>query len=247
MSSLLTRDSFKVSSCLFVITLMSWVYMILMALSMRAMESHSPLLWGLPQLTMLFSMWVIMMIGMMIPSASPYILMYDQVNRRRKERKVPYVSTFLFVAGYLAIWTIYSLIITLVQWQLHEYAILNSSMKSSVTMFNSIILAVAGLYQFSNLKYTCLKKCRSPLHFLTHEWKEGNLGGFRMGLMHGNYCLGCCWALMSLLFVTGVMDLTWIALISFYVLAEKVFPKGILIGKLTGILLILSSVIAFYF
>ncbi|MGH7885020.1 MAG: DUF2182 domain-containing protein, partial [Thermodesulfobacteriota bacterium] len=124
------------------------------------------------------------------------------------------------------------------QWILHETALLSPMMKSNNTVLGGIILIGCGLFQWSNLKNSCLKHCRSPLNFLMEEWRDGKYGAFKMGIKHGYYCIGCCWLLMLLLFVTGVMNLLWVALIALFVFIEKIAPKGIWISRFTGVVLI---------
>ncbi|MEH6450622.1 MAG: DUF2182 domain-containing protein [Oleispira sp.] len=194
--------------------------------------------WDSADIAMLFLMWAVMMAGMMLPSVVPVILLVDRVNQKRKQRNSPYTQTLYFVLGYLMVWTFYSLMITFVQWGLHHLALLSPMMVSANKFFSGALLIIAGLYQWSPLKQRCLQLCRSPLSIITTQWKEGIMGAITMGVKHGQYCLGCCWFLMAILFVTGVMNLKWILVLTVLVMVEKLVPKGELVSKLIGAILI---------
>ncbi len=194
--------------------------------------------WGLSTVLVLFVMWTVMMVAMMVPSAAPMVLAFLTVNQRRRAAARPFVPVAIFLFGYLAIWTAFSAIATAAEWWLHRASLLSPSMVATSSLLNGGLLIAAGVFQWTPLKHSCLKNCRSPLSFLMSEWREGSAGAFIMGLRHGAYCLGCCWALMALLFVAGVMNLLWVALIALFVLAEKVFPKGELIARIAGIALV---------
>jgi len=182
-------------------------------------------------------MWVIMMIGMMLPSAAPMILTYASIGKHQKQ----YQHTVSFSMGYLSVWTIFSLIATLLQWALDQTALLSPSMVSQSPMLGASLLIIAGLYQFSPLKNACLTQCRSPFQFIMTRLRPGTKGAFVMGIKHGAFCLACCGFLMTLLFVGGVMNLIWIASITFFVLLEKSLPFGERSTWLSGGLLILSG------
>jgi predicted metal-binding membrane protein len=228
------------------ITLLSWVYLVQMASMMNATavtkEMHAAMgmpemaAWGTAELIMLFLMWTVMMIAMMLPSAAPIILLVVGTYRRRGDRSR--VLTSSFISGYLAAWTAFSAIAAITQFMLHRAALLSPSMASSSAIAGGAILLVAGAYQWLPLKYACLTHCRSPLDFLTREWREGAWGALIMGLRHGLYCVGCCWALMILLFAAGVMNLLWVAAIAAFVLVEKLAPHGARIGRVAGVLLV---------
>ncbi|MGS0682316.1 DUF2182 domain-containing protein [Shewanella sp. 125m-7] len=210
----------------------SWYYM-LFDMTM-VMSPH----WHIYELTMVFIMWAVMMVGMMMPSATPMIMLFAKISRTRKQRNAEFVSSNLFILGYLLIWSLYSLGITLVQWQLHELALMTSMMQSGNSIFSGILLIVIGIYQISPLKQQCLNHCRSPLNFLMTQWQEGRLGAIKMGLKHGFYCVGCCWLLMALLLVVGVMHIGWILALSILVLLEKVvrWPEAINLSICLGCL-----------
>lgn len=193
--------------------------------------------WSATDLLLLFVMWSIMMVAMMLPSASPMILLFASVNRRRRERAVPSVRTAIFTAGYLGLWIAFSALAALVQWSLHRAALLSPDMASASPVFGGVLLLSAGIYQWLPVKNVCLTRCRSPLSFIQTEWREGSAGAVVMGLRHGLFCLGCCWVLMLLLFVAGVMNLIWVAAIAGFILLEKLAPGGQWVGKATGVLL----------
>jgi predicted metal-binding membrane protein len=179
-------------------------------------------------------MWIVMMVAMMIPSVSPVILLFAGVSRRRRMQGVPAAPVAVFTLGYLLAWTGYAIVAALTQSALHSAALLSPSMSSASPRLGGAILILAGVYQWLPLKGACLAHCRSPLGFFSTEWREGMSGALRMGFRHGSYCVGCCGALMALLFVAGVMNLVWVAAIAGFVLAEKVVPHGRLLGRIIG-------------
>ena len=183
-------------------------------------------------------MWAIMMAGMMLPSAYPVIMLAAKINQQRKQRGDSYTATLYFIFGYLLAWSLYSLVISLIQYALHYGAVLNSMMMSANHYFSATLLIAAGLYQFTNIKHLCINHCRSPISMLTLHWREGIAGAIQLGFKHGQYCLGCCGVLMGLLFVTGVMNLKWILLLTTVVLIEKVLIKKPYIDNVLGFALI---------
>jgi predicted metal-binding membrane protein len=195
-----------------------------------------------PSLAMLVPMWIVMMIAMMVPSASPTILLFASVARGRKARAVPTASTAVFALGYLLVWAFYATFAALAQWELHRLALLSPAMASARPWLGGGLLIAAGLYQWLPIKESCLSHCRSPLGFLSAEWREGARGALLMGIRHGTFCVGCCALLMTLLFVAGVMNLLWVAAIAVFVLAEKLVPGGRTLGRVTGILLLVWGI-----
>ena len=178
--------------------------------------------WRVEDILFNLVMWAVMMVAMMTPSATPMILTFAGLNRRRNTNETPVIATTLFLAGYLIVWFSFSAAATLVQWGFHSVGLLSPDMISVTPLLGGILLILAGIYQFTPLKYVCLSKCRTPVSFLATEWRDGTKGALSMGLRHGIYCLGCCWTLMLLLFVAGIMNLLWVALIAGYVLVEKI-------------------------
>ncbi|MEH6651848.1 MAG: DUF2182 domain-containing protein [Motiliproteus sp.] len=191
-------------------------------------------LWSAVDFWQMLVMWMVMMVGMMLPSAVPMLLIYERACAPDDR-----IATLLFMLGYLSIWLLFSLAATLLQWGLDQAALLSPMMVSSSPTLGAGILIAAGLYQLSPLKHRCLSFCRTPLQFLTTHLRTGRSGALRMGLEHGFFCLGCCWALMGLLFVGGVMNLLWIAIIALFVLMEKVLPYGVQGGRYIGSLMVL--------
>ena len=240
----LKRDRVIVVSGLAGISFLAWAYMFYLTWDMRNTEMHMQRAmshmqsWGGLELVLLFLMWAVMMVAMMVPSVSPIVLMFATTNRRLYRRQGPFVPTSVFLLGYLVLWTGFSALVTLVQWGLHSAALLSPMMMTTSPILGGALLLTAGIFQCTPLKNACLRHCRSPIGFLMTEWREGTWGAFLMGLRHGAYCTGCCWALMSLLFVTGVMNLLWIAIIAAFVLAEKVIPGGDRVGRAAGVPLI---------
>ena len=244
----LRRDRLVVAAGLVILVGLGWGYMSKLAHEMTGMDMSMDMgmphmePWDLVDIWLLFVMWSVMMVAMMVPSVAPLILMVVAANRRRRRHEDPLVPTGLFLVGYLLAWTGFSVVATLVQWGLRSAALLSPAMVSTSSVLGGGLLLVAGLFQFSPLKNACLTHCRSPMGFIMSHWREGVGGAVRMGTEHGLYCVGCCWILMALLFVAGVMNLLWVAVISAFVLAEKVLPRGDVVGRVTGVLLAASGV-----
>ncbi|MDA2926577.1 DUF2182 domain-containing protein, partial [Acidobacteria bacterium AH-259-G07] len=245
LEAVLKRDRTIVVSGLVGISALAWTYMVYAASDMERMDMAMLQMrtWGALDIVLLFVMWAVMMVAMMVPSAAPMILMFATVNRRRHEQQRPLVPTGMFLVGYLVVWTGFSAAATFAQWGLHRAALLSPMMVSTSSILGGLLLLTAGLFQWTPLKYACLKHCRSPLGFLLGKWREGSRGAFIMGLRHGSYCTGCCWSLMALLFVAGVMNLLWVATIAAFVLVEKVVPRGDLVGRVAGGVLVLAGLV----
>jgi predicted metal-binding membrane protein len=248
MEAIFKRDRRVVLFALAAITFLAWVYMVREArtmnltgvcccagMKMSGPDTHP---WSTATLLPLFLMWTEMMMAMMIPSAAPMILTFALVNRKRRESERPFVPTGIFLLGYLVVWTGFSALAAVAQWVLHAQALLSPMMVSTSPVLGGVLLIEAGIFQWTTLKNTCLTHCRSPLDFLMTDWREGRWGALVMGLKHGTYCTGCCWLLMVLLFVAGVMNVWWIGIIAVFVLLEKVAPKGLWVGKIAGLVLI---------
>ena len=244
------RDHRIVSAGLAGVILVAWAYMFYMARDMTAtMGTQGPMMgmdmampdprsWGAVDMAFIFLMWVVMQVAMMIPSASPMILMFAKLNRQREGERSHLFSTLIFFFGYVLVWAAFSVGATIAQWGMHDAALLSPMMVSTSPILGGVILIAAGVFQFTPLKQACLHRCRSPLGFFLTEWREGRRGALLMGLRHGAFCVVCCWLLMALLFVAGVMNLLWIAVIAVYVLIEKVAPRGHLISRAIGVLVI---------
>ena len=184
-----------------------------------------------------FLMWIVMMAAMMLPSAAPAILLVAALARQRGECHA-IVSSWQFASGYLAIWAAFSLLATGLQFALDRAGLLSGAMASGSAVLAALLLIAAGLYQWTPWKQACLRHCRSPIEFLTRYWRQGAFGPMRAGAWHGTFCLGCCWMLMGLLFVGGLMNMFWIAGLALLVLIEKLFPYGRRVSQITGVALI---------
>lgn len=237
----LRKDRIIVLLGLSAVTVLSWIYTVYLARDMKGMEAAMTMpelqSWAVTDLVLLFIMWAVMMVAMMVPSAFPLVLIFAGINRRRRVQQEPLVPTGVFLLGYLLVWTGYSLLATLVQWGLHAAALLSPMIVSTSTVLGAVILVGAGIFQWTPLKYACMVRCRSPRAFILTEWREGTWGSLVMGLRSGVYCVTCCWLLMSILLVTGVMNLLWMAIITVFVLVEKVIPRGEWFGRVAGLLL----------
>ncbi|HSD74374.1 MAG TPA: DUF2182 domain-containing protein [Steroidobacteraceae bacterium] len=240
----LKHERWLTAGALLLAILLSWSWIVPMALDMYGSMSGAAAWmmrtrWDALHLALLFAMWVVMMVGMMLPSAAPTLLLYAAVARKSHGGEATRPQVYAFAAGYLAIWTLFSLVATLLQRLASAALLLSPMMELQNRVWAGGLLVLAGIYQFTPLKRTCLASCRSPVEFITRHWQPGSAGAFRMGLGHGLYCLGCCWALMLLLFVGGVMNLWVIAAITLFVLLEKLVPFGAQGGRLSGVLLTL--------
>jgi len=253
------RDRLVVAGALGLIAALAWGYVFWLAadMDMGGMDmtgfrmipagigimapANAP--WKAIEFAFVFAMWAVMMIGMMTPSAAPMILMYARVGRQNRTDGKPLAATGWFAAGYFLVWIGFSLVATLVQWGIERTALLDSRMASASNVLGGIVLIAAGIYQWTPLKDVCLAQCQTPLQFLMRH------GGFRsdlagcllLGLRHGVYCVGCCWVLMTLLFVGGVMNVLWIALLALLVLLEKVTPIGRWIARGVGVACVVAG------
>jgi predicted metal-binding membrane protein len=246
----LKKDRFIVISGLLVICILSWLYIIYLYRQMEVMNMDAlffamPMTpsWTIADFALLFLMWLIMMIAMMTPAAAPLILIFAMVNRQRKQQNRPFVNTAYLMMGYFLVWTAFSVAATSLQWLLQQISLLNPEMKTTNKILGSVILIAAGIFQFTSLKHTCLQYCRTPVDFVHRHWKEGKQGALQMGIKNGFYCLGCCWMLMVLLFVAGIMNLLWVALITLFVLIEKISPQTKWISYAAGFVLVVYGIL----
>jgi predicted metal-binding membrane protein len=260
LETLLRRDRLVVLGALAVLTALAWADIIWLAddmamggmdmtgfrmipagqgLMMPANEPWKPIEFGY-----VFTMWAVMMIGMMAPSVSPMILIYGRVARQAIESGRPFAATAWFGGGYLLAWIAFSLAATSMQWAVERAALLTPMMATSSNMVGGAVLIFAGLYQWTPLKEACLSKCQAPLTFILRYggFRRDPAGALLLGLRHGIYCVGCCWALMAVLFVGGVMNVFWIATLAIFVLLEKVIPWGRVIPRLCGTALLAAGV-----
>ncbi|OHV80607.1 DUF2182 domain-containing protein [Ensifer sp. LCM 4579] len=198
--------------------------------------------WSAVEAGVTATMWIVMMVGMMLPSATPMILLYAHVGRHSLRQGKPFAATGFFAGGYLLAWTGFALAATLGQWLL-EGTLLTPALASASRVFSGIVLVVAGLYQWTPLKDACLSHCQTPIVFIqTHGgFRRDPPGAVALGFRHGLYCVGCCWALMALLFVGGIMNVLWIAAIAGFVLVEKLAPAGRVLPRAAGAVLIAAG------
>jgi predicted metal-binding membrane protein len=217
-------------------TLLAWAWL----LQGAGMGSHAmPMKWDAGTFLTVASMWWVMMIAMMLPSAAPLILLYGRVHRYSGDPP----PTAPFLAGYLAVWLGFALLAATLHGLLEQQGLVSAmTMATNRPWLSAGFLMAAGIYQLTALKDVCLSYCRTPSDFLTRHYRPGRWGAWRMGLIHGTYCVGCCWLLMALLFVGGVMNLAWIAALTLLVVAERSLPGGPWIARISGVLFVLSGV-----
>ena len=240
------RDLLAIGFSLVGITILAWFYLVFMGTQMSdpmqvGMSAMQAPTWDAAYFLSMFVMWAIMMVGMMVPSVAPAVLIYAGVARKANARGHTMTPTGAFVAGYLVVWILFSLAATSAQWGLHSLTLVSPMMVSSSKWLSAGLLVAAGVYQWLPIKNQCLHQCRSPIEYISSNWRSGYAGAAKLGIGHGLYCLGCCWVLMILLFVGGVMNLLWVAAIAVYVLLEKVLPFGEITARVMGILIILAA------
>jgi len=230
-------------------TSLAWIYLFRLASGMAGspmpMAAIQVRPWGAADFILIFLMWAIMMVGMMVPSAAPTVMIYAAIARKAARDGTVVAPTMVFVSGYIAMWTLFCVVATLAQWGLDQAALLSPMMVTTSPAIGSGLLIGAGVYQLTPIKLACLKQCRSPANFISEHWRTGIAGAFRMGVEHGAFCVGCCWVLMALLFVGGVMNLLWIAAIATFVFAEKLIPlpDSALPARITGGAMILVGTV----
>ena len=231
-------------SGLLALVVASWSYLAYQDWAMRHMDLVDMAMpsagsWSAADFLLVFVMWAVMMVAMMLPSALPTLRAYRGVTSTRDHEKSPDALTAVFAAGYVFTWTIFSAVATLAQSVMHALTLVSPAMRATSPTLAGMLLIAAGVYQWTPLKRACLARCAWPLQFLQRHWRAGASGAWRMGVIHGAYCAGCCWMLMALLFVYGMMNLAWIVAIAIYVLAEKLLPAQRWLPRLAGALLIL--------
>lgn len=267
LEAVLRRDRAVVTAALVVIAVLAWAYVLWLAgmvmpgsavpggagdlaatdmsnMDMGATDMGATVApgfraWATADFAFIFTMWAVMMVGMMTPSVAPMLLLYAGVGRKAQADGRPIASTGWFFTGYLTVWVVFSIVATGAQWLLARLALLDPSMAAGSAILGGLVLIAAGLYQWTPMKGVCLRQCQAPIAFLVSHggFRSAPLGALRLGIDHGAYCLGCCWALMALLFVGGVMNVLWIAGIAILVLLEKTVPTGQLIPRISGMLM----------
>jgi predicted metal-binding membrane protein len=273
---LLRRDYIVTISALTILIALAWIYIVsgagmgasawdmtklalfppvhpqsaMSGMDMAGADTSAPAWWPPSMWALTIAMWWVMMIAMMSPSATPAILLYARVHRHsalQGQANANLAPTGAFAAGYLFIWLAFSVAAASLQWLLVRADLVSALLMGSQSRWlSSALLVAVGLYQLSPLKGLCLEHCRSPTEFLTKHWRPGAAGAVRLGVLHGAYCVGCCWALMALLFVGGVMNLIWIAALTLLVLVEKLAPAGPMIARGLGVILVIAGVVVLF-
>ena len=230
-----------VAASLAAVAALAWLHLWRDAASMDHAAMPAMPAMGAGTLILLFAMWAVMMAGMMLPSATPAAVLYGSLVRKHAERGSVLPAVWVFIGGYLAVWTLFSAAAALLQGALAQAALLTPMMTSASKPLTAGLLLAAGVYQLTPLKHACLSRCREPLPFFLTHWRSGAWGAFRMGMAHGGYCVGCCWALMLVLFAVGVMNLVWVALVAAFIFVEKLLPAGRLTSRVAGTALVLAA------
>jgi predicted metal-binding membrane protein len=248
------RDRAVILAALVMLTVLTWAYVVWLAGGMTVPDTSMSAIpslfawmepmsssWSALAALLVFAMWTVMMIGMMTPSAAPMILIYARVAREAAARRRPFAAVGWFLLGYLSVWTGFAAIATALQWALQRDALLSPALNVAGQRIEGVLLIVAGVYQWSPLKQACLRQCRAPLAFIQQRggFRPGVRGALELGMAHGLYCLGCCWMLMVLLFVGGIMNVLCSVALAVLVLAEKVAPRGVLLSRVVGTALLL--------
>ena len=263
-SALSRRDRLFIWICLVLVTALAWAYLVHLGHQMSSSMAHDSMMadmgmttdmpWTATDVYFTFTMWAVMMVGMMTGTAAPVLLLFAGAHAARGTRGMPpgvntphptYLThpTLMFGLGYIVVWVAFSAGAALAQWMLHQTAMLTPAMAASSGRLAGGILVAAGAYQLTPVKGACLIRCRSPLGFLMTNWRDGAIGALQMGLRHGVYCLGCCWLLMCLLFVVGVMNLVWVAALTAFVLVEKIGPSGLIVARVAGAIMIAAGIL----
>ena len=245
------RERLVISICVATVCAVAWGYLVRLQaqmprvagteMSMVGMGMATTAAWGVADAVFTFTMWAVMMIGMMTPSVTPVLMVFAASHVRRVERG-GYAAVVSFGLGYVAVWVGFSALATFAQWILHQALMLSPMMATTNRWLAAGIVIAAGIYQLTPFKAACLTHCQTPMGFLMSHWRDGTLGAFRMGLRHGMYCVGCCWVLMCVLFAVGVMNLVWVAVLTAFILVEKLVG-GRSVSRIGGALLISVGVV----
>lgn len=239
------RERKLILGLLLMLAAASWAVLIWQSSTMNSQAMGMGLTMGMSA-GLFIAIWVVMMIAMMFPTAAPMILMFTTVYTGRRQKSQAFVPTWVFVSAYLLIWTLFGLVVYPLALFAERLAGQSMWLMTNAPRFGGTLLVVAGLYQLAPLKHLCLTKCRTPLQFILSSWRDGYGGAFRMGFVHGAYCLGCCWFLFVLLFPLGIMNIAVMALLTALIYAEKSFPLGRQISQIAGVALIIYGVIVIY-
>ena len=259
MRGYVSRQTFAIASIasgILLVCALAWAYLVHLSRQMSSAAAEATAMmdmgmrmdapWAAADVFFTFTMWAVMMVGMMVPTAAPMLLLLARSHVRRgnpADRGTPAI-VLPFALGYLAVWVGFSLLATLAQWALHDAALLSPAMAVASPRIAAVVLIAAGVYQLTPLKRACLRHCQSPMGFLMTHWRDGVSGAFHMGLRHGVYCLGCCWVLMCVLFAVGVMNLVWVAVLTAFILIEKLGSGGERVSRVGGVALIALGCLA---
>jgi predicted metal-binding membrane protein len=254
--SAVKRDRIVVVGALSIVVVISWGYVLAgagmnmsafemtrMSSGHKGMDMMMPAVWDVGYAGLMFVMWWVMMIAMMTPSAAPMLLLFAAAKRRRGESEALPLQLSAFLGGYLTVWGAFSVAAVGAQWQLDAFRALSPELSVANGLLAAILLLAVGLYQLTPIKRICLSQCRSPAVLLARYRRPGAVGAFAMGIQHGRFCLGCCWVLMLLLFVGGIMNVWWIAALAVYVGLEKLAPAGGRLSLITGAVLVGSGIL----
>jgi predicted metal-binding membrane protein len=261
LAALPRHERVLISTCLVVISALAWLYLVHLARQMSSSIEHDTMMarmgmsgmatdmsWTAADIFFAFAMWADMMVGMMTASAAPVLLLFAATRAGHAGRSLQgapgaRLAVAMFGLGYITVWVGFSACAALAQWALHQTAMLSPAIAASSPNLAGSILIGAGAYQWTPWKGACLRHCRHPLGFLMTNWRDGQLGALRMGASHGAYCLGCCWALMCVLFAVGVMNLVWVAALTGFVLLEKIGPAGTIVARVAGAAMALAGIL----
>jgi predicted metal-binding membrane protein len=243
------RDRLTVASCIVGVGALAWAYLVHLRRTMTSSSTASAAMggmgmimdapWRATDVFFTFAMWSVMMVGMMTPAATPMLLIFASTQRRRAPAQAGARSpVLLFALGYATVWIGFSAVAALAQWVLHDAALLSPAMAVASPRVAGALLVAAGAYQLTPAKRACLEHCQSPLGFLMSHWRDGPVGTYQMGLRHGIYCLGCCWALMAVLFAVGVMNLAWVGALTVFILLERLGGNSVRVARLGAVLMI---------
>ncbi len=227
---------------LIAISVMAWFFTVRHSQSMGSdmTMAEEPII---PGLLLYLVMWTVMMIAMMFPAITPIVLLFSTVHEKRRVKNEGFVPTWVFVAGYLLVWAVFGVLAYFVDIMITRLAMNYPKLQPFGHFISGAVLIISGLYQLTPLKNICLTHCRSPLHFIMHKWREGYSGSLIMGIDHGAYCLGCCWGLMIVLFVVGIMNMSWMGILTLIIFVEKTGKHGVLISRFVGVSLIILGVV----
>jgi predicted metal-binding membrane protein len=241
----LPRERKLILSLLLILAAASWGLLTWQSVAMNSHSMGMGLTMGMSAVFFI-AIWVVMMIAMMFPTAAPMILMFTRVYAGKRQQGQAFVPTWVFVGAYLLVWTLLGVLAYPLALLAESLAAQSMWLMSNASRISGALLVLAGLYQLSPLKHLCLTKCRTPLQFILSSWRDGYGGAFRMGFVHGAYCLGCCWFLFVLLFPLGIMNIAVMALLTALIYAEKSFPLGRQISQIAGVALLVYGVIVLF-